>query len=176
MTKFQRVKEIFYGIAIILAALLMICSPSDGYIIIIAILSLWFTFRGLSTIIYYLTMSRFMVGGRESLFMGVIMMDFGILTGTFTSIPHYYVLLYLVAMHGFSGVVEILRAMEARNTGASWRLKMSHGIIDFAMAMICIIWLKQPNVTVIIYSVGLLYSAILRIISACRKTKLVYIQ
>ncbi|MCR5338272.1 MAG: hypothetical protein K6E75_06915 [Lachnospiraceae bacterium] len=177
MTKLQRVKEIIWGLMMILAALIMLIVPKEGYDFVIAILSLVYTVKGINTIIYYFTMARFMVGGKNSLYMGIILLDFGILTGTLTDVPHYYVLLYLITLHAFSGVVEILRSLEAKRYGArSWKLKMGHGMLNFAMSAVCIIFMKQMPVAVIVYATALLYSAVLRIISACRRTKLVYIQ
>ena len=136
MTKLQRIKEICIGLIIIFGALIMMFFPKESYVLIVMILALWFAFRGLGSIWYYITMARYMVGGRESLFMGVIWFDFGVITGSLTGVPHYYVLLYLIAIHGFSGVVRILRTLEARRNGSSnWKLKLAHGIIDIAMAM-----------------------------------------
>lgn len=177
MTKLQRIKEICIGLIIIFGALIMMFFPKESYVLIVMILALWFAFRGLGSIWYYITMARYMVGGRESLFMGVIWFDFGVITGSLTGVPHYYVLLYLIAIHGFSGVVRILRTFEARRNGSSnWKLKLAHGIIDIAMALICIVFIRQLSVTVIIYCIGLMYSAMMRIITACRRSALVVIQ
>ena len=161
----------------ILTAIVMMMIPNESYVFIIVILATWFVIRGAGMIWYYFTMARFMVGGRETLFMGVIWLDFGILTGSLTSVPHYFVILYLVAMHGFSGVVRILRTLEAKRNGASnWKLKLVHGIIDLLLAITCIIFLKQPSVAVLVYCIGLTYSALMRIITACRPTKFVFIK
>ena len=104
-------------------------------------------------------------------------MDFGALTGSLTDVPQFYVLAYLIAIHAFTGLVEILRAREARSQGAKmWRMKMLHGIIDLVMAVICIIFINEESIAVLIYGIGLIYSAIIKISMAFRKTKFVYIQ
>jgi uncharacterized membrane protein HdeD (DUF308 family) len=176
MTKLQRVREIITGIITVLIALLMLLEPSEGYTAVIGILSLVYTVRGISMIIYYFTMARFMVGGRTALYIGIIMFDFGILTGTLTDVPHFYVLLYLIGIHAFSGAIEMMRASESRRYGGAWRLKLGHSIIDIIMALLCIVFLSRLSVAVIIYAIGLMYSSVLRIISACGRTKFVYIQ
>ena len=175
MTKLQRIRDILLGIIMIMTAGLMLLLPDEGYLIIILVLSLVYSFQGLSTIIYFFTMARFKTGGRAILFKGVILLDFGILTGTLTDVPRIYRLLYLVGIHAFSGVVELLRAREAASFGGSWKLKMFHGILDLGMALICIVFIRQLSIAVIIYASGLVYSAVLRIISACRRTRLIYI-
>ena len=177
MTKFTRIKEIIFGIVTIACALLTMVAPSDGYDVIILILAVWLMIRGIRTLVYYFSMARFMVGGRSQLYSGVILLDFGILTATLTDVPHYYVLLYLIMMHAFSGLIEVLRALEAKRYGApSWRLKLSHGILNLLVTVASLIFMKYLATAVIVYGIGLIYSSVMRIISACRKTKLVYIQ
>ena len=177
MTKLQRIKEIAIALIMIFGAIVMMSYPKESYPLIVIILALWFIAKGISSIWYYLTMARFMVGGRESLFMGVIWFDFGVLTGSLTSVPHYYVLLYLIGIHGFSGVVRVLRTLETRRTGSpNWKLKLAHGIIDIAMALLCIVLIKQLNITAIIFGIGVLYSAVMRIVTACRRTALIVIE
>ena len=177
MTRFQKIRETVLGLIMIFAAVVMMLAPSEGYAVIILIIGVVYTLRGLSTVIYYFMMARFMVGGRSSLYAGIIMLDFGILTCSLTDVPHYYIFVYLIAIHGFSGIVEVLRSLEARRAGAgSWRLKMGHGLLNIAITVVCFVYIRQTNVAVFVYSLGLIYSGVLRIISSMRKTKMVYIQ
>ena len=173
MTAFRRIKEIIHGIISLGCAAEMLAYPSDGYTLVIYLLGISLTLYGLGTLIYYFQMARFMVGGRTMLYIGIIAFDFGVFTNTLTDVPHYYILLYLILIHAFSGLVEILRVMEARRYGAkSWRLKLAHGIINLVMAFSCIVFIKQLKAAVFIYSLGLIYSAVMRIISACRRTSM----
>ena len=176
MNRFRRIEETAAGIIMIVAAIVMLAAPKEGYPLIIAILSVAFAARGIRQLIFYFTMARFMVGGRMTLYTGIILLDFGVFTGTLTDVPHIYVLLYLVAINAFSGMVEVLRALESRRYGSGWRLKMSHGVLNILMAVACFVFIKQAGTAVIIYGIGLVYSSVMRIISAWRKTKFVYIQ
>ena len=176
MTKLQRVKEIVFGLIMIFLAYVMIRFPKEGYEFIIFIFAVYFTAAGIRTIIYYVTMARYMVGGRSSLYNGVILLDLGLLTLELTDVPHYYVLIYLIAIHAFSGAVEVLRALEAKRFGGSWKLKIGHGVVNIILALICVVFIKYTDLAVIIYCIGLIYSSLLRIISACRRTKFVHIQ
>ena len=177
MTVIQRIKEIVAGLLMLLGAAVIMTDPEMGYIIIILVLSLFLIVMGIKRLFYYFTMARFMVDGKESLYTGVLLLDFGAITGSLSDVPKFYILLYLVAVHAFSGLVEILRAREARGQGSGfWKLKMVHGIIDMIMAVICIIFINEGSIAVLIYGIGLIYSALTRMVLAFRKTKLVYIQ
>ena len=176
MTKIQRIKEILAGLAMLAASIGMFIDPADAYVVILLILAAGMIIGGIKTLIYYLTMARFAVGGRVSLYQGIIMLDFGIFSASLSNIPKIYVLLYLVGIHAFSGFVEILRANESRLLGAkSWKFKFSHGLVDIIMAVACIVFLKNNNLLSIIYAMGLFYSSVMSIISACRKTAFIYI-
>lgn len=177
MTKFQRVKEILIGLLMIGAAVFLLTMPREGYVYIIAGLSVYFLCIGIGTLAYFFLMARFMVGGRIALYKGIILFDLGALAGTLTSVPHYYILIYLILLHAFQGLVRIMRALETRRIGSgSYKVKLAHGILDLVMAILCIVFIKQTATAVLIYCTGLLYSAVLRIISACRKRKFYFIQ
>ncbi|MBO4337051.1 MAG: DUF308 domain-containing protein [Lachnospiraceae bacterium] len=177
MTKLQRIKEIIFSLVMLLIAFGLLLEPVNGYPAVISVISFWLIIKGLGTLWYYITMARHMVGGRMSLFTGMILFDFGMFTLTLTDIPHYYIVMYLIAIHAFSGLVEVLRAFEAKRGGASsWRFKMSHGLVDIALAVLCIVCISRLSVTVVIYSIGLIYSSLMRIVSACRRTRFIYIR
>ena len=177
MTNFQRIRQVFYALSMFIGALALLTIPNETYILIVMILAIYFTIRGIGMIGYYFTMARFMVDGRECFFTGVIWLDFGIVSVSLTGVPHYFIILYLVAIHGFSGAVRILRTLEAKKNGASnWKTKLLHGVVDFAMAITCVIFLNQPAVSVVVYSVGLIYSALMRLITAVRPTKFEFIK
>ena len=178
MTRIRRLANIIFGIACIVAAILLIVFPHEGAPIILQFLALGLGIRGINNLIYYFTMARFMVGGKIALYVGIIYLDFGVFSAAISDdIPKSYIILYLVIIHAFAGAVEILRSFEAKGCGdTKWRLKLIHGIVDIGMALICIILIKNLSVTVIVFSLGLIYSAILRIISAFNKTTMVYIQ
>lgn len=176
MTRFQKIRETVIGIVMAVLAILIVKDPAQGYDAVILMLSLWLAGKGIVDLYYYFTMSRFMVGGRMSLYIGVIMLDMGILTASLTDFPRVTILLYLIGIHAFSGLIEILRALEAKRYQSTWKLKMSHGVLNIVIASLCIIFMKNMNTAVIMYCVGLLYSAALRIITAHRTSRVIFIQ
>ncbi len=177
MTKLQRVKDIIIALILAFFALGMIFAPQDNYIVLLYIIAAWMSVQGISTIFYYFTMARYMVGGKVSLYTGVILLDFGLLTFSLTNVPYIYILLYLVGMLGFSGAVRILRTLETKKNGSKhWKLKLFHGVVDILMAVFCIINIKFSGATVMVFGFSVLYSSIMRIITACRKSTLVVIE
>ena len=177
MTVYQRIKKILFSLCMLGVALFFILKPSDtAYQIVVAILSLGLTIAGIKDIIFYFTMARHMVGGKMILIQGVIIFDFAIITSSLTNVPKIYILLYLIGIHAFSGVVEILRAMEARRTvDGPWKIKFSHGIVNLILATACLIFIRQSNTALIIYSLGLMYSAVVRLFDAFGKKAFVVI-
>ncbi len=178
MTVFQRIRGVFVGVLMLVFAVILIVNPSDDiYMLLIIILALGLVISGIKDIIFYFTMARHMVGGKMILIQGVIVLDFGILTGSFSNVPKFYVLLYLIVVHAFSGVVETLRALESkRAVDGPWKLKLSHGIVNFLLAAACLIFIKHADTALIIYGIGLVYSAVMRILTAFRRTAFMVIE
>lgn len=173
----QRIKNVLIGVLIILGAVILIAFPEEGIIITASILSLSLFVYGIKTLIYYITMTRHMVGGRIMLYLAVVVLDLGMFTMMLTNIPKMYIALYLVVVYAFSGAIDILRALEAKKYQApSWRFSLISGIISVVIAILCIVFIGSTNMIVYLYSAGLIYSAIVRIITAFRKTAIVYIQ
>ncbi len=178
MTVFQRIRGVFVGVLMLVFAVILIVNPSDDiYMLLIIILALGLVISGIKDIIFYFTMARHMVGGKMILIQGVIVLDFGILTGSLSNVPKFYVLLYLIGVHAFSGVVETLRALESkRAVDGPWKLKLSHGIVNFLLAAACLIFIKHADTALIIYGIGLVYSAVMRILTAFRRTAFMVIE
>lgn len=180
MTIFQRLRGIIIGLAMILAGFIMMIAGEDIYVVIIAILGLVLFFTGLRYLIYYFRLGRFMVGGRMILFIGVILLDFGLFTMTLNDEPLVIIVIYLIAFYAFAGLVDILRAMEAKKFQAgSWKMKFITGVIEIAVAAIalyCGLIIRSPRYVVLVYSLGVICSGFMRIVESFRRTSIVYIQ
>ena len=180
MTKARRVLTIFEGIMMILGAIVILSIPDSGYIIVILILSLSLIIYGIRKIIYYFTMARYSVGGRSILYGAVLALDFGMLMLSFSSLPGIYLAFYLGLGHLISGAIDIYNALEAKKLASpSWKRKAVEGTVNTVVAVVAIVagfTTKSVIVFVYIYSIGLIYSAILKLISVFRKTAIVYIQ
>lgn len=180
MKKLHRLKEILSGILMMLCSLILLLVPEEGYFIVPLILSISLIFSGIRSLVYYFFMARHMVGGKVTFYQGLIILDLGMFTYTLVDVPLIYVIFYLLACHAFSGAIDIMRALEAKRLQApSWRLSMTGGVLNIAMMLVsffCGVIMQSTAVIVYIYSAGLIYSACAHIVTAFRKTAIVYIQ
>ena len=176
MSMLQRVQNVLAGLLMIAGSVVMILFPDDGCAVIAWSLSILMILAGIRSFFYYFTMARHMVGGEMLLYTGAIVFDFGMLTNAVSDSPKLFVIFYLLLIHAFSGLVDILRGLEAKRLEApSWRLATIRGIINLLTIVFCVIFVRSTQVLVGIYCLGLIYSACTRIYSAFRKTAMVYI-
>lgn len=181
MTRTKRIWNIISGVFMILMGLGLFIDPKGGLSVVAFILSLTFTVRGFQALWYYVTMARFMVGGRRSLYRGFIFLELGLLTNTMRrKAPELYIVLYLAGLLAFSGVVEILAGLEARKLKApAYRTHMINGATDLFVAIAVLIGGFVINsITIVMYGygAGLIYTGAVRIGAAFRRTSIVYIQ
>lgn len=75
MNKFQRIKEIVFGVALIALAVLLAMIPEDSILVVAFIISLSLLIYGARLMWYYFSMARHMVGGKATLYQGIIVLD-----------------------------------------------------------------------------------------------------
>ena len=173
----QRIRSFMAGIGMLLAVLILLLAGNNGVSLIVLILAFSLILRGVRSLIYYLSMARFMAGGLTSFFAGVFLIDFGILSISLADEARIYIFLYLAGWNAFSGLISLLRAWESyRNKGRSWILNTLYGIVNIGVLICCFIFRDSPTTLATLYCAGLGYSGILRIINAFRRTEIVYIQ
>ncbi len=179
MTLAKRIGMILRAAVLCLTAWIMFRLGENGFLLVSLLLSLALVVFGARNIIYYFSMARHMVGGKSILYIGVIALDFGVFTMSVSNSRGMFVVLYLLAAHAFSGVVDVLRAREARQLEApSWRLSLAEGIANIGVAAAAAaagLFLGDMRALTLIYAAGLLYSALLDLVSAFRRTAIVYI-
>ncbi len=161
----------------ILSGIILIITPDEGMTLIAFVLSVFLIGRGLKFITYFFSMARLMVGGISILLIGVFLFDFGIFTLTVLNHPRLIVIIYLLAGHLFDGVVNTVKSIrEKKEKAGSWKRDLAEGIIHVILAILCIAFINNIEALVVIYSLGLFYSALTRISAALRRTAIVYIQ
>ena len=79
MTLTQRIGRILSALFSILAVVLIVMLGEDGIKLVCLLLSLSLIVQGLRRIAFYFSMARHMVDGRSALYIGVIVLDFGVL-------------------------------------------------------------------------------------------------
>lgn len=176
MTFAKRIEQVLISLGMIAVALFMFAVPASGLDVIALVFSVSLDVFGIRALYYYLTMARYMVGGKAILFVGVFALDIGMFTATLAGNAPFYIILYLLGANVFTGAVSILRAFEAKGYGAHWKLTMASGILDIWVGIVCVAFIRSPEVAAYLYAANLIRSALTRIISAFRRTAIVYIQ
>lgn len=177
MSTGRRFTLVLTGLIMTALGALMMLDPEDCIVIAAGILSISLTLRGIRYLVYYFTMARHMVGGKLILYVSIITLDMGLFTATLLDTPRFYIFLYLIAIYAFSGIINLLRGLEAKSySDSSWKLSVIHGVVSVLIAFLCVVFIRSANVLVVLYSAGLIYSALIRIATAFRRTAIVYIQ
>ena len=162
----------------LLGSIILALEPENGYHIIAFLLSISLTVSGIRFLVYYFTMARNMVGGKSILYRALILMDLGLFTWTTINIPKIYLICHLLISHGFSGLVDMLKAVEDKKLqSSSWRMSFIYGLGNLltAVAAFTCVLNRSTALVVDIYCVGLAYSAIMQMVSAFRKTAIIYV-
>ena len=176
MTVPQRIRNILGALFQLAFAVLLFLEPENSYMLLVFVLAVSLIVIGIRELLYYASMARHMVGGRITLFKGLVLLDLGLLTYIISNVPKIYVLLYLLGVHAFRGVIGILHAVEAKRLEAgSWRLNLAVGISDVLVAGACLFSLNSTRLLVYLYAAGLAYAAVLQIVAAVRRTAIAYI-
>ena len=134
MTGSRRILNIFSGLLLLVFSAALFMFPEDAIPVVLLVIGLGITFRGLQTLIYYFSMARYMVGGKRILFRTIILLDFGLFTSALADHPAIYIILFIAGIHLFSGLVTALRANEARQEGSSkWIFTAFYALIDVVL-------------------------------------------
>jgi len=178
MSFFQRFKSILTGIVMLLFVALLWLLPKDAYYVAAGVLGLALLVYGFRLLWYYFTMARHMVGGKSILYQSVIVIDLGLFSSSLMSVSSAMVIFYLLAIYAFTGAIAILRAFEAKKFGGAWKLKFVTGLIGVVVAIVLVVLgiIGKTDYLVDGFCISLIYSAVVRIISAFRQTSVVYIQ
>lgn len=178
MTSIQRIQKFLSGLGMLLGSIILTLDPENGYHIIAFLLSISLMVSGIRFLFYYFTMARNMVGGKSILYRALILMDLGLFTWTTINIPKIYLICHLLISHGFSGLVDMLKAVEDKKLqSSSWRLSFIYGLGNLLTAVAAFTCLLNHSTALVvdIYCIGLAYSAIMQMVSAFRKTAIIYV-
>ncbi len=177
MSVASRVLQIITGLLIVAGAIFMIIVPEVGYYVIALILGITLLVSGIGSLIYFFTMARHMVGGRDTLYSSLIKIDLALFTLSVTDVPKFFVMLYLVAVFGVTGLLRLLRGLEARKKKApNWSGPFVGGLIFLLFTALCLFFVSNTVIMVIIYSIGLIFMGLDRVTGAFQRSKIVYIQ
>ena len=174
MTLRKRITRLLRGIMMLIAAAVLLAYPEYGYAFVILILDIMLLIYGIRLLVYYFTMTRFMVGGISTLFKGIIVIDLGLFISELDDTTKKMAMVYLIVCLIFSGVTDVFHAIEAKHLLGAWKYEIISGIIKVLIALSCLGFLDSSGILVLIYSIGLVHTALTYIVSAFRKTAIMY--
>ena len=176
MNRRQKFFQLCAGILMLTGSILLVRNPAVGLEFIAGILAFSLLVYGLRMFFYYFSMARHMVGGKRILIFSVFLLDLSLFASSLNGYPRAFVVMYLLGYHAFSGLVNLMRGLEARRFHSpEWRPNVFHGSFDLLLALACLVFIRSVRVLVTAYSVTLAWSALLRILSAFRRTEVTYI-
>jgi len=176
MSTLQKVLNFIAAILMIVCSVLLITLSEKGFYLVALILFVSLLVYGIRELIFYFTMASYMVGGRRILYLGVLIIDIALFSLSLSDVSPVYIMIYLIVIHAFSGVINILRALEQKKLGAGgYKWQLFTGIVNLLVAVACGAFIRSMLVCVYIYTAGLLYSAIVRIIRVFAKNPAMYI-
>lgn len=177
MSSIRRAGKVISGLLMIIGSILFIMFPKDGAIYVVLCIDIALLLYGMRMIIYYITLARFMVGGIMTLYKSIIVIDFGLFVFYLYEIPYRLVMFYLAGVMAFHGVTVILSAMESRRLEVPfWRGKLAYGVINILLVIVSVLMMDSMKTVAYIFSISLIHSAIYNIVSAFRKSAVIYIE
>ena len=177
MSKTKRVWNIIMAVLNIQGALLLMFIPDAAFLFIAVAVGLMLMGRGIKFLFYYLTQAHRMVGGKRILLVGLFLFDFGVLVTTLIDEPQAILIVYVVAIHLVAAVVNIIRTVGNKKDGnPGWKIDLAQFIGNLAQVILCLVFIKHVEIPVFIYCIGEMYASVLKIISSCKKTAIVYVQ
>lgn len=176
MTKLQRIADLILGLLMIACGFILLLEPKGGLLVVAFVLGLAVSLYGVRKLVYYITMARFMTGGLSVLFIAIIAIDIGVFAVAVIDSPQLAIALYLVCYNVLTGVLSIARGIESKLFGSPWVLNIAHGLVNIALAALCIAFENVDEAIILIFCIGLFYNAGVRVVSAFKPTEIIYIQ
>lgn len=170
-----RIRNLIIAAVMILFVAVLLAVPESGAGIIALVMGVAFIAYGIVSLVNYFSKFRYMIGGKRVFYTGAIALDAGLILAGSLDKSRVVILLYLLGLRALSGLVDLLRGMEARRNESHWKFHMFSAAFNIIIVAAGLIFLRSQNTVVYIYCTGLLISAADRILTAFRKTAFVVI-
>ncbi len=177
MSRLQKAVYAFTGFVMIIFGLLMYLTEGTGYLIILLVLEFALMIFGLQQLIYYFTMARYMVGGIYIFYKGVLLLDAGLFALNMDDVPRQYAMIYLIITMGFSGLLAVVHSIESKRLQSGrWIHQFFYGSVEIISAIVCLSFLNSQEILTTVYAISMFHAGGNRILSAFRKSSIVYIE
>lgn len=177
MTKVRRIFKIIGAVLLIHIALFLMLIPQIALQLIAVMFSVILIFYGLKFILFYITHASHMVNGKWFILLGLLLFDIGVFASLMQNQSKLITIVYIAGAHLVGAILRLIRAVgNKKDNNPGWIIDCMQSIGNFIQVAVCIIFSQYVEVPVFIYCSGLIYSAILQIIQACKRTAIVYVQ
>ena len=177
MTKVRRIFKIIGAVLLIHIALFLMLIPQIALQLIAVMFSVILIFYGLKFILFYLSHASHMVYGKWFILLGLLLFDIGVFASLMQNQSKLITIVYIAGAHLVGAILRLIRAVgNKKDNNPGWIIDCMQSIGNFIQVAVCIIFSQYVEVPVFIYCSGLIYSAILQIIQACKRTAIVYVQ
>ena len=177
MSKTRRVFTIIGAVFAIFGSLVLMLVPDIAFELIAIGIAFMLTIYGIKYLIYYITQAQHMVGGKWFLLIGLILFDLGSFASMLIDQARAILIIYVAGAHLIAAVLNIIRTVgNKKDSNPSWKIDLAQGIGNFTQVVLCLVFINHISIPVYIYCIGCIYTSILMIVSACRKTAIVYVQ
>ena len=176
MTKLQRIANLILGLLMIACGFVLLFDPKNGLLAVAFILGLAISLYGVRKLVYYLRLAHLMAGGLSVLFIAIIAIDIGAFAVAVIDSPQLAIALYLICYNVLAGAIAIARGIESKLFGSPWVLSIAHGLVNIALAVLCIAFASSDETIILIFCIGLFYNAGVRVVSALKPAEIIYIQ
>lgn len=177
MSKTKRIWTIIKALFAIQGAVLLMLIPSYAFDIIALGACIYLLGYGSKYLLYYLTHAQHMVGGKWFLLLGLILFDVGVLATTLLNQAKIITLIFILGIHSVIALLGLIRAAGNRKDhNPGWKVDFVQGIIAICQITLCLIYIRSDIIPVYSYCIYAICSSILTIVSAFKKSAIVYVQ
>ena len=177
MGKARRIFTILASLLAIEGAVSLVFMPDIALKVLAIGISITLIYYGARYLLYYITHAQHMVGGKWFLLIGLVLFDMGIFAMTLIDQAKILTLIYIIGSHAVVAVLGMIRAVgNKKDNNPGWKIDLAQGIGAIIQITICIVFIRSDLIPVYSYCVYAVYSAVLMIIRAFKKTAIVYVQ
>jgi len=171
----KRIGNVVLALIMIIGAVIILLVPEIGYPVAMGYISIYLIVKGIVLFVYYFSMARHMVGGRNELFKGLIYLDCGLYLFFSVAVPQQFVLSFILIVIGIDAVIHLIRAVQLKKAGASlWKPKIIMAAIGICAIIVANVFTGSPEVFGWIYALWIFSEAAEKLYYSFRKTKLFY--
>lgn len=177
MSKVRRVLTIIASLIAIEGSIALMTIPDIAYEVLALGVGMMLVYYGVRYIIYYITNAQHMVGGKWFMLIGIIMFDMGTFAIAIFDRAQVITIVYIIITHFVVTVLGAIRTVgDRKDNNPRWKISLAQTIAGFIQITLSVIFINHSMIPLYLYCIYAIYSAILMIISAFKKTAIVYVQ